>query len=36
MPPIQSLTLSIIVTIVLLIGGMMYFRRMEKFFADVA
>ena len=36
MPPIQSLALSIIVTIVLLIGGMAYFRRMEKFFADVA
>lgn len=34
-PPGWSLALSVLVTLVVLIGGLFYFRRMERHFADV-
>jgi lipopolysaccharide transport system permease protein len=34
-PPDAFILISVIVTIIILIGGLLYFRRMEKTFADV-
>jgi lipopolysaccharide transport system permease protein len=34
-PPGPMMVLSVLVTIILLISGAFYFRRMEKTFADV-
>ncbi len=36
LPALSSLALSAVAMLVLLIGGMAYFRRMERFFADIA
>ena len=36
MPALGSLALSAFAMLVLLITGMTYFRRMERFFADIA
>lgn len=33
--PLEALTVSVLVTLVLLVSGAFYFRRMERFFADV-
>ena len=35
MPDSLPITISIAVVVALLIGGIMYFRRMEETFADV-
>jgi lipopolysaccharide transport system permease protein len=35
MPPVPMLIISVLSTAVLLSGGLFYFRRMEKTFADV-
>ncbi len=35
MPPVPMLIISVLATAVLLSGGLFYFRRMEKTFADV-
>ncbi len=34
-PPGQMLIISVIATVLLLVGGLFYFRRMEKPFADI-
>jgi len=33
--PIQSMILSAVISILILVSGLFYFRRMEKQFADV-
>ncbi len=34
-PPGQALIVSTLVTVILLVGGLFFFRRMEKSFADI-
>ena len=33
--PIQSMIFSAVISLIILVGGMFYFRRMEKQFADL-
>ena len=34
-PPSALIGVSVIIVIVLLVGGVFYFRRMEQYFADI-